>query len=91
MVRGNMGCGCKKIVEGVVGLSKAILHIDRADESTIRYRRRKCRRCPHASRSTDPKYAKTAGLTTLSQCGKCSCVISAKITIKGEKCPLGKW
>ena len=88
-----MGCGncANKVVTGVVGLTKAVLHIDRADEATIRHRRRKCKRCPHVSRNSDPKYTKTGGLTTLSQCGKCSCVISAKITIKGEKCPDGRW
>ena len=78
--RWAVGCGncANKVVTGVVGITKAALHIDRADESTIRYRRRKCKSCPHVSRNSDPKYTKTGGLTTMSQCAKCKCVIAAK-------------
>ena len=86
-----MGCGCKHIVRGVVGLTKALVGWDRADDTTIRHRRRCCKKCPHVSRSTDLKYQKTNGVTTLSQCGMCKCFVAAKITIKGEACPLGKW
>lgn len=80
-----------KVVHGAIGIAKAALHIGRASEEEVAKRRNLCRNCEHATRNDDPKFKATNGLTNLSQCQKCSCVILAKTSNKDEKCPLGRW
>lgn len=40
-----------------------------------------CQACPYA----------TAGKTRKYICGKCGCVIAAKVMLPGASCPAGKW
>jgi len=85
-----MACGgCGGLSDGIVGLTKFALGIDRADDATIKVRLDACRECPHASRNPDPKYAEFKGMTTFSRCGLCKmkCFIKAKTANKGEQCP----
>ena len=89
-----MGCGCdgvKKIVDGVTGLAKAALGVGAAAPEVAKFRRDVCRGCEHATRNADPRFAVNGGLTTLSQCRECSCLIGAKTKLAGEACPLNKW
>ena len=66
---------------GVVGLGKAALRVDRAAEPVIRQRRAICAACPQA----------TGGLSAASRCSACTCFIFPKTANAGEKCPMGKW
>ena len=90
-----MACGCKELISrlrrGAVGLGKAVAGLDAADEPTIQARRDQCRRCEHATRNPNPKYAANTGLTTFSRCTKCSCYIAPKTKIASEMCPIGRW
>lgn len=89
-----MGCGCgkaKKIVAGAAGVAKAALGIDKAAPEVAAARLDVCRECPQASKNGAAKFAKFKGLTTLSRCAACSCVIHLKVKVAGEKCPEGKW
>lgn len=83
-----MSC-CGKIVDGIVGLSKAALHVNMADKLTIAARRDICRVCEFAEMRKTGE-GKT-GLTSFSRCEKCGCFIAPKTTLSGEKCPIGKW
>jgi len=89
-------CCCGKgivqtVAHGAVGLSKVALHIDIAADETIAIRRDVCRWCEFASKSKNPKFDSTNGLTNFSMCSKCHCLIVAKSKLKSEKCPEGKW
>lgn len=66
----------QKIANGAVGLSKAALGIDRADEETIKERWNICQSC---------EFYKNW------RCTQCGCIASAKVTINSERCPIGKW
>jgi hypothetical protein len=66
---------------GVVGLTKAAVRVQRAEEPVIRKRRSICEACPTA----------TAGSSKRSRCLACTCFIYPKTTTATEKCPLGKW
>lgn len=83
-----MACDC---LHGVIGAAKAIAGIDLASDELIQSRRERCRGCAHASRSNNPKYADNEGLTTLSRCYWCGCVIALKTRLAKEHCPLAKW
>jgi hypothetical protein len=89
-------CGCQQLVHGAIGLGKVAAQaagakLDAADALIIAARRDLCRACDEATRTPSPKYAANKGLTTRSQCRKCSCFIAAKTRIASEACPLGKW
>jgi hypothetical protein len=93
-----MGCGgcAKKVLRGAAGLAKAGLQaagvpVDAAPEDVVKARRDQCRACPHATRNDGPKYAASRGLTTLSRCQLCGCVIAAKTRMASERCPDGRW
>jgi hypothetical protein len=64
-----------------VGLTKAALHVDRADEVLIRKRRSLCAACPQSS----------AGSSGTSRCLVCTCFIYPKAATASEKCPTGQW
>jgi hypothetical protein len=70
-----------KIKQGMMGLAKAALGIDRASDELIRQRTEICRGCEHA------KFV--AG--KLASCGLCGCIIKAKVRIPREHCPIKKW
>ena len=73
--------GVNRVVAGAVGLTKAALHVDRADEVLIRKRRALCAACPQAS----------AGSSKTSRCRVCTCFIHPKTATASEKCPIGQW
>jgi hypothetical protein len=41
--------GLNQVLTGAVGITKAALHVDRADEVVIRKRRSLCAACPNAN------------------------------------------
>lgn len=84
------GCG-STVIAGAGRAGKALLGIDRAKPEVTRERLEVCRACPESTRSKKPKHKPSGGLTTLSQCLRCRCVIHLKAKVAGEKCPLGKW
>jgi hypothetical protein len=73
--------GISQVFAGAVGLTKAALRVDRADEVLIRRRRSLCGACPQAN----------AGASKTSRCLVCTCFIHPKTATASEKCPLGKW
>lgn len=70
------GLTVKGVAHGVVGLAKAAFGIDRAGDATIEARRATCAACPEWTGRT---------------CKLCGCLVAAKIRLKGEACPAGKW
>lgn len=64
---------------------------NRVMQPLIDERRNHCRNCEHATKN--PKFLDkpSKGLTSVSQCRKCSCLIALKTMSAQEKCPLGKW
>lgn len=70
----------KRLIKGGAGLLKAELGIDAADESTIMNRRSICESCE---------------LYEFGVCdetkGGCGCFCAAKVKLKTEQCPKGKW
>lgn len=71
----------KEVISGAVGLAKAELGIDKADDILIRKRKEICVLCPD-------------GLYDFGQCtgmGGCNCYLAAKVKIAGQKCPKGHW
>lgn len=79
------GCGgVGRIIHGAIGLAKAAIGIDLADEATIEARRAICRACPHAM----PHEKNPA---KFGACEKCGCRLQAKTAIASESCPIGKW
>lgn len=68
-----------RFVLALVRTSKRLLLGDDvlASEWTKMMRRQACRRCPQ--------------LVDSGQCRKCSCFVSLKTILAGEKCPLNKW
>ena len=65
------------IANGAVGLTKYALGIDSIDSPTLARRREICKAC----------HFQTNGIT----CNICSCIITAKTALAGEKCPQGFW
>lgn len=80
-----------KVIKGAIGLTKAALHIERAEVDIINKRRDACRNCEFSTKT--PKFINNSskGLTNKSLCEKCGCFIMAKTTLKNEVCPEGKW
>lgn len=68
-----------RVRDGIVGLTKAALGIDKSDQSEQRLAI--CNECPKA--------VKIIGNTK--QCAVCKCFLKSKVKIASEKCPLGKW
>lgn len=102
-----MSCGCtnnngsnnnndkpsavQTITNGVKGIAKAVVGMDKADDNVIKLRRNECRNCEYATKNNDKVNTPTKGLTNFSRCLKCSCVIMFKSSLATEKCPIGKW
>jgi hypothetical protein len=75
--------GLTQLAHGAVGLTKALVGIDRAPAAVTEARRAICRQCDRATRHKD-------GVRVL-KCLECSCWIKPKTRLAGERCPLGKW
>jgi flavoprotein len=100
---GTGGRGCcggggvaGRIFDGIAGLSKVGLQlagvpVDRASDAVTLARRDACRECPAATRNAARLDRRAKGLTSLSRCRECDCVIAAKTRLASERCPLGKW
>lgn len=99
-------CNCSKksfiapnsqqIYAGAIGLSKLALSKggiikDNSDQDTISARLDICRNCIHSTKNNDRLNRSSKGLTTFSQCGKCSCIIALKVQLKSSSCPLELW
>lgn len=80
-----MGC-CGQIVHGATGLAKAALGIEATppDKLTIR-----ARACYGNAPDKPPCVENTGG--KFQRCRQCGCLVSAKIRVNSERCPLGKW
>lgn len=66
----------QKIRDGVTGSIKSVLCIDRATDDTISKRWEICSKCEHYKHW---------------MCGLCGCVVSQKIKVASEECPIKKW
>lgn len=94
-------CCSQTIVNGSKGIAKNAVNllgasVDEALPEIVKFRRDICRNCEHARKNPLHKDRvidgqKTNGLTSLSQCELCSCLIKLKSTLASEKCPIGKW
>ena len=84
---GCAGCGKKKdakekkrtissVVKGGVGLIKAELGIGNVSKEVEVERKNICVSCPHHD---------------FGVCDECGCYLAAKIKLKDEECPVGKW
>jgi hypothetical protein len=85
-VGGKAGCAsCAKrglmgLITGGAKLLKAELGIDAADEATMATRKALCLKCPIYDFGV-----------CVEEKGGCGCFVAAKIKLKGEECPKGKW
>ena len=74
------GCGkargLKDLIIGSAKLLKSELGIDASDEKTVANRKKLCESCKHYD---------------FGVCDQCGCFCSAKVRLKSEKCPVGKW
>jgi len=68
--------GLTRLVRGAGGLLKAELGIGGADDDTIIDRKNICESCEHYD---------------FGVCNECGCFCSAKVKLKSEKCPVGRW
>jgi hypothetical protein len=74
-----------KIGQGITGLTKVFIGMNKASEADVNYRRSICIDCP--SRIVGEKDS----LVSLSRCRTCWCLIVPKTKLSGEKCPESKW
>jgi hypothetical protein len=75
--------GLARIAHGALGISKAMVHADRAAPATIQHRRATCVVCPHSDAGK--------GGRGLGRCDLCGCWLRFKIVLQGERCPESKW
>ena len=68
--------GLKSLILGGAKLLKAELGLDACDEETIIDRRNLCESCEHYD---------------FGVCDQCGCFCAAKVKLKSEVCPKGKW
>ena len=68
--------GLLHLAKGGAKLLKAQLGVDASDESTIIDRKNICESCEHYD---------------FGVCQKCGCFCSAKVRLKSEVCPEGRW
>jgi len=73
-----------KIKDGSIGISKAILGIDKAEENLIENRRKICKTCRF---KLSRKYLNR----DVDTCGVCGCLIVAKTKLRNSKCPKRFW
>jgi hypothetical protein len=73
------GCnskGLKRLIQGGAKLLKSELGIDAASDDTIKDRKAKCLNCNYYD---------------FGVCTTCGCFCAAKVKLKSEQCPKGKW
>lgn len=63
-------------IKGAIGLAKSEMGVGTVDDSTLEHRRQLCILCDRQD---------------LGVCGECGCYCAAKVKLKKERCPLGKW
>lgn len=63
-------------IKGAVGLAKSEMGVGTVDDSTLEHRRQLCILCDRQD---------------LGVCSECGCYCAAKVKLKKERCPLGKW
>ena len=80
-----------KIVDGMTGLTRALINEGVVAEQETERRINICRECPDATRNDAKKFQQFKGLTNLSQCRQCGCFIKAKARLDDSRCPVGKW
>lgn len=68
--------GCSVYRRGAVGITKAVLGIDKTLAGTLSSRLAACQECPYRLRT---------------KCGKCRCYIALKARVASETCPAGRW
>lgn len=72
-----MSCsGCRKIVKGASGITKAITGTDPVTRDVRLAREAECDAC---DQRRGP------------MCNRCHCVVAAKVRVASERCPLNKW
>lgn len=69
-----------KVAHGAAGIAAAVAGVDKASDEEIERRQAICKGCEFA--------VKVLGV--FKKCGKCGCVIKAKIRLASEHCPLEK-
>lgn len=69
-----------KIKNGLIGITKAKLGIDKADDIIYYDRLNICNSCVHCFKNS-----------TKIKCMKCGCNLKLKARIQHESCPLNKW
>lgn len=67
---------CRTCRKGAVSILKVITGRDATDPRERMQRLEQCDRCEHRKWPL---------------CAKCHCIIAAKVRLKSEKCPEGKW
>lgn len=91
-----MGCNCNNQNKGKIGenfnaisatkgILKTVSGVGIANDDTIKKRRDICRNCEFSTKHKD------MGLTNVSLCKKCLCIVALKTRIDTEKCPLNLW
>ena len=68
--------GLKRLLKGSAALLKAELGIDACPDATIIDRRNLCESCEHYD---------------FGVCDNCGCFCAAKVKLKSETCPVGRW
>lgn len=96
-----MSCGCnnnkvivptlKQAVGAIGPLTNLILDRKTVTEEVKKERINICRECSFATRNNNERFAASKGLSTKSQCSKCTCFIVLKTKLEEERCPEGKW
>lgn len=65
-----------RVAHGAVGLAKAAIGLDRAPADVIHARQHICLHCDRLAKGF---------------CRACGCLVAAKIRLRAETCPIGKW
>jgi|GEM_PF-694483 len=85
----------RRLLHGLVGSTKALLQLDKADGDVILHRRMTCSVCPHALPCKgNPDEACWCGKLWTGLAGHeqtCGCNIRLKTRLNSESCPMGKW
>ena len=70
-----------QLLNGIKGLTKASLNIDKASDNIIKERLIRCKKCDNYSKNNN----------NIEKCEACGCYLKFKIKILSEKCPLNLW
>ena len=79
----NKKTGLAHLAHGAVGLTKALVGIDRAPDAVIKARRAICQQCDRATRHRDG--------VRVRRCLECKCWIKQVTKVADQDCPLGRW